>query len=86
MRKMHIAAISTVTSLLFLSVRISGEKSAYEQTQTLPAADVLSAKLAQRKQLLSQHESPKNQIADRLEDRRRFPAPILINPDRLEDL
>jgi hypothetical protein len=86
MRKMHIAAISTLTSLLFLSVRIGGKNSADEQTQTIPAADVLSAKLAQRKQLLSQHESPRNQIADRLEDRRRKPAPILINPDRLEDL
>jgi hypothetical protein len=86
MRKMHIAAISTVTSLLFLSVRIGGKKSADEQTQTLPAADVLSAKLAKKKQLLSQQESPRNQIADRLEDRRRFTAPILINPDCLENL
>ena len=78
MRKMLIAAISTITSLLFLSVRTGEEKSADEQTQTLPAADILSAKLAQRMQRLSHHESP---IADRLEDRRRFPAPILINPD-----
>jgi len=79
---MLIAAILTVTSLPFLSVRIGEEKSADEQTQTIPAANVLSAKLARIKQRLSLDESHPNQIADRLEDRRRFSAPILIEQNR----
>ena len=57
MRKTRSATILTVTLLLFFSVWISGEKAADGQTQPPPVDSVLSHKLAQISQVLSQHHS-----------------------------
>jgi hypothetical protein len=74
MRKIRIAGNSTVTISPFSSVWIGGEKSVDGQTQTLPAVIGLSHSLAQKRYVLSQQGSVRNQILKQSEFLPRSPG------------